>query len=69
MKNQKVYQGLLWLKMENPEVYLEPLLAENYTPKVYQRANFETLNILTPLSLYPLSPPGFKYSTILYSVQ
>ena len=42
--------------MKNPKVY-RGFLAENDTPKVYQKANFETLNILTPLSLYPLSPP------------
>ena len=34
-------------------------MAENDTPKVNQRANFETLNIPTPISLYPLSPPWF----------
>ena len=56
-KPQKYTSGFFWLKMENPKVYQGPFMAENYTPKVYQRANFETLNILTPLSLHPLSLP------------
>ena len=50
--------GTFWLKMENPKVYQGPFLVKNHTPKVYQRANFETLNIVNPLSLYPIIPPG-----------
>ena len=55
MKNPEAYQGLFWLKMKTPN-YTRGFLAENDIPKVYQNANFETQNILTPLSLYPLSP-------------
>ena len=40
MKNQKYTRGFF---------------TENDTFEVYQRADFETLNILTPLSLYPLN--------------
>ena len=57
IENPKVYQGLFLAENENPKSIPGAFLAENYTPKVYQRVNFETLNILTPLSLYPLSAP------------
>ena len=50
--------------MKEPKSIPGAFLAENGTPKVYQGTNFETLNILTLLSLYPLSLPlGDKSKT------
>ena len=43
------------------------LFAKNDNPEVYKEANFVTLNFLTPVTLYNLSPVCFNINTHLSS--